>query len=162
MTEKEIKNTAEKLKVIQAVITEIANAKNTLATGKTMVAEIMPEIIGGLLSKDFEKVATMLFQKVGKISFYQAYLRAFFEYNHVLLKYDVNRKTFVWYGDFANLKKLSYADFLEKEKAEREKAKAEMSTAEKLDRRFSSLEKLDKESLNYLADKIRKLLKAKI
>ena len=156
------KNENTNLQAIQAVITAIANSKNIVAASKNMVADIMPEIIKGLTSKDFEKVANILFQKVGKITFYQAYLAGYFEACHVLLKYIPLKKTFVWYGDFNDLKKLSYSEYLEKAKEEKEKYVASLSMSEKLDKRYSSIEKLDKAGLEYLAGKIKNILKSKI
>ena len=155
--------TKTNLEAIQAVITALASAKNVMATGKNMVADIVPEIILGLTSGDFEKVAGMLFQKIGKISFYQAYLDGYFMACHVKLIYNTRKKIFQWYGDFNSLKKLSYSDFLENEKLEKEKEKASISKEEKLDKRFStSFEKLDKASLEYLAGKIKSILKTKL
>lgn len=151
------------IEAIQAVVSAIANAKNIVATSKQAVADIVPEIIKGLTGGDFDKVARILFQKIGKVSFFQLYLARYFEACHILLKYNVKKDIFTWYGDFNSLKKLSYSDFLENEKLEKEKEKASISKEEKLDKRFfSAFEKLDKASLEYLANKIKSILKTKI
>lgn len=155
MTEKEI------LASIQAVISEIINAKNTLKTSPQMINDIVPVIVQGLCSKSFSKVADILFQKSGKISFYATYLRAYFRACHVMLDWNTRKKCFEWFGDFRDLEKLSYLEYLEQEKQYREKEKASLTSEQKLDKTFSKLDSLSKKDLEYIAKKVNNLLHKK-
>lgn len=157
LTEKEI------LTSIQAVVSEIANAKNTLKNKAKMISEIMPEIIAGLRGKSFEKVASILFQKqAGGASFYAQNLKNFFEENNFALFYNTRKKIFYWIGDFSKLEKASYLDFLEDEKESKRKERESLSQKEKLSQKYKSMEKLSKKDLEILLENIKTLLKNKV
>lgn len=157
LTEKEI------LTSIQAVVSEIANAKNTLKNKAKMISEIMPEIIAGLRGKTFEKVSSILFQKqAGGASFYAQNLKAFFEENNFFLGYKATKKVFYWIGDFSKLEKASYLDFLESQKESRKKEIEKLSQKEKLAQKYKSLEKLSKKDLEIVLENLKSLLKNKI
>jgi len=157
LTEKEI------LTAIQAVVSEIANAKNTLKNKAKMISEIMPEIIAGLRGKSFEKVANILFQKqAGKMSFYAENLKDFFEANNFALFYNTRKKIFYWIGDFSKLEKASYLDFLEDERESKRKDRESLPQKEKILLKYKSIEKLKKAELEILLESIKSLLKNKI
>ena len=142
----------ENLLAIESIVKAIANSKNTLQTARQNVQDVLPLIVEGLRGKDFEKVARILFEHIGKTTFYALYLRDFFKSQHFILDFDRKKDVFTWFGDFSTIKPEKYLDYFEAQKEERKKEFESMSKEKRIEKTFSTrLEKLKKDELEYLA-----------
>lgn len=136
---------------IEAVINSLINAGNTMQSSKKMVADILPVLISEMSGKNFEKVARLLYKKCGNITFYQKYLAGFFESQHFILKHNIVKDTFIWFGNFKDIQPEKYLDYFDEVKKEKQKYLESLSMETRLSKtyenRFSKLSKSEKEYL---------------
>lgn len=153
LTEREILKMKENQNIlaIKAIIENIASARVAVANSKKSVADILPTIIESLKGKDFEKVAKLLFYKIGKTTFYNLYLREFFKASHFILEYNIKKDKIEWYGSFESIKPEKYLEYFQEKALERVKEKAALSVPEKIKRDFAKIEKLSKAELEILS-----------
>lgn len=157
MTKKEIlektlketeKTTAEYEKALQALVSQIITAKTTLKTISKTIDDITSLFKEGLRKGgNWKALAKILLVKVDNTTFYQKYLKAYYEDNGVCFQYNVKKDRLYYFGDI-----LSITQTFEEWKEENKKPA--LSTNEKVERQkktlstlFKSLSDEQKESL---------------
>lgn len=156
--EKEIEITK---KAIEAIISDIANAKNTLKAVNKACEDIITLLKNKLTSANWESLARVLLRKVGNTTFYALYLKNYFEENGVAFIYNVKKDKIFYAGNVKDIK-ISYTDWKEQKKLERKKANDSLTSLEKLKKDFSKIEKLNKEQLEQLKNLVIEQLKKTI
>lgn len=157
MTEKITLSQKEIEKGLESIISNLANAKNTLKTSDKDIEISVDLLKTGMRLKNWSDIVKILFHKVGNTTFYSLYLKEYLKENGVFFEYNVKKDKVFYFGKIEEVKQ-TYQEWKAERKQERQAEKAGLSKRERITKDFSKIEKLDKESLTILSEIIKEKL----
>ena len=137
-------------KSIEALVNNLTNAFNTVKYNDKAIQDIIDLSIQYFTkTKDFDKVFMLFYNvKIGKQSFYNKFLRGFFEYNGVKIEYNIYKKKVFYFGKISEVK-MTFEEYKELLKNDKEEYIKGLSIQDRLEKRLAFLDKLSKQELDY-------------
>lgn len=158
MTEKITITEKEIIQGLESIISNLANARNTLKTSEKDIENSIGLLKAGMKSKNWSEIVKILFYKIGNTSFYALYLKDYLKENGVFFEYNVKKDKVFYFGKIEEVKQ-TYTEWKEERKKERQKEEEKLTKKEKVYKSFSKIAKLDKESLTILSELVKERLK---
>lgn len=148
MTEKE-KTTI--FKSIEALVNNLTSAYNVVKYNDKTIQDIIDLSIKYFTqTKDFDKLYMLFYNvKIGKSTFYNKFLRGFFEYNGVKIEYNIYKKKIFYFGNIKDIKK-TYQEYKEEVKQDKEEYIKTLSSEDKLKSKLGFIDKLSRDDLDFL------------
>lgn len=143
-------------KSIEALVNNLTSAYNNVKYNEKTIQDIINLSIQYFTkTKDFDKIFMLFYNvKIGKSTFYNKFLRGFFEYNGVKIEYNIYKKKIFYFGKIQDIK-MTFEEYKEQVKNDKVEYEKTLSLQEKLDKRLSFLDKLTSKELEYILSKVK-------
>lgn len=161
MNDKKTLTIDEGITVLNGLINDLLNARNTILNKSKRIDDIVKVLKDCFNQKDYDKIFKILFKKAGNTTFYNLYLSRYFKYCHFLIEYNVKKDKIFYIGDIKSIDK-TYEEYLNEVKKESQDYQSSLTLKDKITLKYKSIDKLDKKSLEVLSDIIKERLHKKI
>lgn len=158
MTDKKNITLEEGITVLNGLINDLLNARNTLLNKNKTIDDIVKILKECFTMKDYDKIFKILFKKAGNTTFYNLYLSRYFKSCHFLIEYNAKKDKIFYIGDIKSIDK-TYEEYLEEVKKESQDYQASLTLKDRITLKYKSIDKLDKKSLEVLKEIINSKLR---
>lgn len=162
MTEQTKKQEQTLFDGVKALVNTLTTSYNTVKYNDKTIQDIIDLSIKYFtVSKDFDKIYMLFYDtKIGQSNFYNKFLRGFFEYAGVKIEYNIYKKKIFYYGKIKDIS-LTYKEYKEQVKHDKDEYEKSLTIEQRLSKRLSYFDKLDKTSLDYVVKYMRSLQQKK-
>ena len=147
---------------VKALVNTLTNSYNVVKYNDKTIQDIIDLSIKYFTqTKDFDKIYMLFYNtKVGQSNFYNRFLKGFFEYAGVKIEYNIYKKKIFYYGKLKDIT-LTYKEYKEQVKQDKDEYEKSLTIEQRLSKRLSYFDKLDKNSLDYVVKYMRSLQQRK-